>query len=222
MPDFKLPGATDRTVVIGPTGTGKTIGGAWLLSKQRLDKRPWVALDFKSEELWDMVGDPPMRPLALGSVPKKPGLYRMPVMPGQEDRLEEWLWKVWEKGNIGLFADEVSLMPQKAAFKAILRQGRSKHIPVIACTQRPVDCDREVFTESGYRMLYGIGDKRDWQTIQGLFQHSQLDVTIALPQYWSYWYDDKQKHCWRLRPTPDPDSIAKSIREIAPYSWFFG
>jgi hypothetical protein len=77
-------------------------------------------------------------------MPRKPGLYRMRVDPQDEDNLEQWLWDVWKRGNIGLFIDEVALVPQKHAFKAILRQGRSKLIPVIACTQRPVGCDREV------------------------------------------------------------------------------
>lgn len=220
-PAFRLPGAADRSVVIGPTGSGKTIMGAWLLSRQRFDKRPWVCLDFKDEVLWDQVGDPPMRPLKVGSMPGKRGLYRMHVDPGQEDDLEDWLWEVWRKGNIGIFVDEVSLVPQKRAFKAILRQGRSKLIPVISCTQRPVDCDREVFTESQFRVLYGIEDKaRDYPVIRGLF--GDRDVREPLPEFWSYWYDVKQKTCLTLRPVPPPDIVAKSLREAAPYSWFLG
>jgi len=217
MPIFNLPGASDRTVVIGPTGSGKTIGAAWILSRQRFDKRPWVALDFKNEELWDLVGSPPMRDLKLGAMPGKTGFYRMAVRPGQEDQLEDWLWKVWGKENIGLFVDEVSLIPQKAAFKAILRQGRSKRIPVISCTQRPVDCDREVFSESQFRMFYGIEDPRDWLVIKGLFKHG--DVEKPLPPYWSYWYDAKNKTCLTLRPVPPPDEIAKTLRALVPRQW---
>ena len=218
---FRLPGAADRTVIIGPTGSGKTVGGAWVLSKQRFDMRPWVCLDFKNEELWDDVGDPPMRPLRLGQRPSKHGLFRLSVRPGQEDDLEDWLWKVWAWGNIGIFVDEVSLVPQKKAFKAILRQGRSKRIPVISCTQRVVDCDREVFTESQFRMLYGIEDKaRDYPIIKGLF--GEQDVRTPLPPYWSYWYDVKAQRCLTLRPVPPPDSVAKSLKAAAPYSWFLG
>lgn len=223
MSKFTLPGAADRTVVIGQTGSGKTILGAWLLSKQRFDKRPWVALDFKGEALWDKVGDPPMRPLRLGAMPGKRGLYRLDVHPGQEDELEEWLWKIWERENVGIFVDEVSLVPQKNAFKAILRQGRSKLIPVIACTQRPVDCDREVFTESQYRAFFGLEDARDYQVIRGLFGDRDIrDAARSLKRHWSLWYDVRQKSLTVLKPCPAPDTVADDLRRAAPYNWFLG
>lgn len=223
MAEFILPGAADRTIVIGQTGSGKTILASWLLSKQRFDKRPWVALDFKDEELWHKVGDPPMRPLRVGRMPAKTGLYKMTVNPGQEDELEDWLWKVWAKGNIGLFADELSLIPQKRAWKAILRQGRSKRIPVIGCTQRPVDCDRENFTEAQYRCFFGLEDARDYQVIRGLFGDLDIrDKARSLKRHWSLWYDVKQRSLLTLRPVPAPDIVASDIRRVAPYNLFLG
>lgn len=223
MADFILPGAADRTVIIGQTGSGKTIQGAWLLSKQRFDKRPWVALDFKGEELWDRVGDPPMRPLKVGAMPGKRGLYRMDVHPGQEDELEAWLWKIWDRGNVGIFVDEVSLVPQKDAFKAVLRQGRTKLIPVIACTQRPVDCDREVFSEAQYRSFFGLEDARDYQVIRGLFGNRDIRVEAErLKRHWSLWWDVKQRSLSVLKPCPSPDTVASDLRKTVPYSWFLG
>jgi hypothetical protein len=207
-------------VVIGANGTGKTVLGAWILSRQRFDKRPWVALDFKNEELWDRVGDPPMRPLKLGRLPGKTGLYRMEVRPGQEELLEDWLWRVWETENIGLFCDEVSLVPQKAAFKAILRQGRSKRIPVISCTQRPVDVDREVFTESQFVSCFRLSDERDYKIVQGFTGRAAIDR--PLPRHWSYWYDANKAELSVLKPCPPPDSVAASIRLAAPVSFFLG
>ena len=217
MPSFHLPGGADRTCVIGMTGTGKTIFGAWLLSRQRFDERPWVCLDFKDEELWDRVGDPPMRPLALGTLPKKKGLYRLDVRPGQDDALEDWLWKVWNKGNIGLFCDEVSLIPKQDAFKAVLRQGRSKRIPVIACTQRPVDCDREVFSEANYVSVFRVKDARDYKIIQQFTGNSVIDRPLA--KHWSYWYDAAQNSLSVLKPCPPPDIVARDLKRNVPYSW---
>lgn len=217
---FQLPGAAHRTTVIGANGTGKTVAGAWLLSRQRFDKRPWVALDFKDEELWDQVGRPAMQDLKLGQLPGKRGLYRMRVNPGQEDELEAWLWKVWAKEEIGIFCDEVGLMPQRNAFKAILRQGRSKRIPVIACTQRPVDCDREVFTESRFKMIFRLDDDRDIKVIKGFTRQAAIDQ--PLPKYWSYWYDADQAKLSVLRPVPDAATIAATLRASAPYPWLLG
>jgi len=220
MADFVLPGPSEHVAVLGKNGTGKTILGAWIQSRQNFHARPYVAIDFKDEEFWDMVGNPPMRNLALGEMPGKKGIYRLRVYPGQEDELEEWLWKVWRHGNIGLFCDEVSLMPKKNAFKAILRQGRSKHIPVIACTQRPVDCDREVFTEAKYIACFRLGDERDYKIVRGFVNRSSIEE--PLPRHWCYWWDDKQSTLFKLRPCPPPDKIAANIRQSAPYQGLFG
>lgn len=218
--EFTLPGVEDRTIVIGATGTGKTTFGAWLLSKQNFGKRPWIALDFKGEQLWDMIGDPPMRPLKLGAMPKKQGFYRVSVLPSDDDELEDWLWKIWERGNIGLFCDEASLIPQKAAFKSILRQGRSLHIPVIACTQRPVGCDRELFTESQYASVFRLDDERDYKVVQGFTRGAQIDR--PLPPFHSFWYDKKKSQLQVLKPVPDGSIIAARLKAEIPYSSFWG
>lgn len=219
MNEFVLPGGQDRTTVIGMTGSGKTVFGAWLLSKQRFDVRPWVWLDFKNEELLDLVGQNARR-LKLGELPEKRGLYRLSVTPGDDDALEHWLWRIWRRENVGLFCDECSLIPQRQAFKAILRQGRSKRIPVIACTQRPVDCDREVFTESNYLAVFRVKDRRDAKIIEDF--SGSLDLTEeALPDYWCHWYDAKRDQIIVLKPSPPPDKVAASLRVIAPVRpWF--
>lgn len=218
MPDFQIPGAEHRTTVLGMTGTGKTVFGAFLLSKQRFDKRPWIALDFKDETLWDQVKEPSIRPLKLGDMPGKLGLYRMRIDPWQTDDLEEYLKKIWSRGNVGLFVDEVSLIPQRDAFKAILRQGRSRLIPVIACTQRPVDCDREVFTESNYMACFKLKDVRDYKIVQGMTGSTGMER--PLPPHCSWWYDAQQNQIMPLNPCPPPDMVAKSLREAAPVSWW--
>ena len=215
-----LPGGEDRTAIIGGTGTGKTVMGAWLLSKQRFERRPWVLIDFKDEELWDLIGSPPLQRLQLGQMPGKRGLYRLRVRPGQESELEDWLWRVWERGNIGLFCDEVSLIPKQNAFKAVLRQGRSKRIPVISCTQRPVDCDREIFTESQFKVVFRLDDARDYKIVQGFTRNAAIDQII--PERWSYYYDGRRSSLHLLKPVPPPDVIARDLRAVAPYRWFLG
>lgn len=218
-PSFVLPGATDRTVIVGLTGSGKTIGAGWLLSQQNFNKRPWVIIDFKNEELWDRVGYPPIRRLKIGEMPGRLGLYLMSVNPGQEEDLEDWLWKVWRHENIGLLCDEVALIPKGNAYKAIMRQGRSKRIPVISCTQRPVGVDREVFSESLYKMIFNLEDRRDEKIVEEFTRG--YPAGLNLPPYWSYWYDGKQRRSFILRPVPNPDRVAGDLRASAPFSWSF-
>lgn len=218
MPGFNIPGAEHRTTVIGMNGSGKTVFGAFILSRQRFDKRPWVCMDFKGEELWDMVGKPAMRRLTLDEMPGKVGLYRLPIRPGDDDAIEKWLWRVWERGNVGLFNDEVSLMGQNNAFKAVLRQGRSKLIPVIACTQRPVDCDREIFTESNYTATFRLKDARDYKIVQQFTGQTGMDR--PLPPHWCWWYDARENLTIPLKPCPPPDMVAASLRRAAPVSWW--
>jgi hypothetical protein len=223
MPEpFRLPGADNKTIVIGANGSGKTIFGAWLLSKQRFDKRPWVILDFKNEELWDQVGYPPIKRLRLGEMPAKKqlGLFIMTVLPGQEDLLEEWLWKVFRREDIGLFCDEVTLIQNSKAFLAILRMGRSKRIPLIACTQRPVKVERELFTESQFKVIFRLDDARDYKTVEEFT--GDADLSKPLPEHWCYWYDSPKRSLHVLKPCPPPDTVAKSLRRAAPYTWFFG
>lgn len=218
---LKLPGANDRTTIIGATGTGKTVLGGALLSMQRLDKRPWVAMDFKGEPLWDLVGSPPMQEISFKTVPTKPGLYHLECLPGQEDELEDWLWKVWRKTNIGLFCDEATLIPDRSAFKAILRQGRSKLIPVIACTQRPVDCQREIFSESQYICVFRVDDIRDYKIIKGFTRDAAIEK--PLPKFHSHWYDKEQAALFHLTPSPKPDIVASTLKaRVPPHESFWG
>jgi len=211
---FRFPGGDARTCCIGATGTGKTTCGVWLLSHQRFDKRPWVIVDFKREALFDTIGIPPIQQISLGSVPRRPGLYLICPRPDEDDALEGWLWRVWERENVGLFVDEASLMPDRDAFRAILQQGRSKRIPVIACTQRPVDVKRGVFSEASFFCIYRMADKRDYRTVEGFVP---ADLSLPLPPYHWHWYDVQRNALLHMGPVPRPAAIAEQARERIPH-----
>lgn len=214
MNGFRIPGGDSRTTVIGATGSGKTTCGTWLLSKQRFDKRPWIIFDFKREALFDAVGIPPIVEIGLGSKPpKRPGLYIVCPRPDQDDELEALLWKIWERENCGLFIDEASLMPEKAAFRAILQQGRSKRLPVIACTQRPVSVARPLFSEASFFAVYRMADKRDYRTVEGFIP---ADLSQPLPDHHWRWYDVARNSLLTMAPVPGPAQIADDLRAAIP------
>jgi hypothetical protein len=217
---FRLPGGDSRTTLIGATGTGKTTAGVWLLAKQRFDKRPWIVLDFKEEALFDAVGMPPIQAIGLSDkMPKRAGLYLVSPRPGQEDLLEAFLWRLFDRANIGLFVDEASLMPDRNAFRAILQQGRSRRIPVIACTQRPVEVKRGLFSEASYFGVFRLQDRRDYKVIEG-FVPADLAAPLPGPHHWR-WYDVAQNELLTLAPVPSPAHVAAELRDAVPppQSW---
>lgn len=211
---FRFPGGDQRTTIIGSTGSGKSTCGLWMLSHQRFERRPWVALDFKREEIFDAIGFPPIKQISLDDAPpKKPGLYLVSPIPGQSDHLENFLWRVWRRENIGLYVDEAALMPEGDAFPAILQQGRSKRIPVIACSQRPVGVARGLFSEASYICVYSVVDRRDYKIIEGF---APIDFSTPLPRFHWHWYDVARHEQLIMTPVPPPDHIAAVLTDRIP------
>jgi hypothetical protein len=187
-----------------------------MLSSQRFDKRPWIAIDPKQEEIFDRIGFPPIQTLALDApLPKKKGLYLVSPIPGQDDLLEAFLWRVWKRGNIGLYVDEAALMPDGDAFPAILQQGRSKRIPVIACAQRPVNVARGLFSEANFVCVYRMTDRRDYKVVEGFVPG---DLAEPLPWHCWHWYDRERHTLLQMAPVPPPPTIAAELNRNLPYT----
>lgn len=213
---FRLPAGDQRLTVIGRTGSGKTTFAAWVLSRARLDARPWIIIDFKGEALFDEAS-PPVSVMRLdGWMPKK-GVWRAFADPGEEDALESLLWRIWERENVGVFVDEAMNMPPRSpAFSAILRQGRSKRLPVIACTQRPVGCIREVFSEADYFAVFGVlNDPDDRRRVSG-FCPIPWQEGDTLPRHGCWWFDVSRNKMLTLPAISDRAGIPKRLRQRAP------
>jgi hypothetical protein len=215
---FKLPSDSQRTVVIGRTGSGKTQFAAWLLSQKSFARRPFFILDFKLDELLNDI--PGVKEHTLGDkLPKKPGLYITHPMTSDEEKLEKFLWDIWNKGNAGLFLDETMMVDKNShAFRAILTQGRSKKIPVIMCTQRPVDISRFCFSESEFKCLFDLDDERDKKTVREFMPIRNKAGKIMrdvppLPAYHGYWYDSTSKETTITLPAPSKDEIHHIFRQ---------
>jgi len=210
---FRLPSESQRAVVIGKTGSGKTQAATWMLSQKAFDRRPFFVLDFKLDDLLNEI--PGIQEYRLGAkLPKKPGLYITHPIPGDEDAVEEFLWSIWKRGNAGVFLDETYMVNKNShAFRAILTQGRSKRIPVIMCTQRPVEITRFCFSESEFVYLMELNDLRDYKTVQEFVpkrinnSNKVFDITQPLPQFHGYYYDSAAKNGFIMKPVPSRDAI---------------
>lgn len=198
-----LPTKNDRLIVVGKTGSGKTLAGLWHL--QMADRSiPWLIIDYKKDKNIAALEKQPFDPRGQ----MEPGkLYHVTPMPN-DPGVDPMLWNIWERENTGVFVDESYMLPNSGeAMNAILTQGRSKCIPIIALTQRPVFVPRFFFSEADYFQTFWLNDERDRKIVTS-FQPPE--VTQRLPRFQSYYYDVGNDALNIMLPVPLP-SITEPV-----------
>jgi hypothetical protein len=191
------------------TGSGKTVAALWHLSERDFTERPWLILDFKGDSHIARIH---AKVLPSGAtVPREPGIYVARPLPDSEDVwVEDLLWSVWKQGNTGLYVDEGYMIGTKSkAFNALLTQGRSKNIPMITLSQRPVWLSRFVISEAEFHQVYFLSDQQDRDIVQRFIPHEVLER--RLPKYHSWYYDVSEDKLEGLKPVPKPEAIRASI-----------
>lgn len=233
---FRLPKPTERTIVIGATGSGKSVFALFLLSQAPWHKMPWVIIDYKGDDLIEDIllengwrtkkegktsvivrtmGSPIKELSPSDAPPRKPGLYYMrPDAKLDDDAVEAFLMQVYRKGNIGLFIDEGYAIPERNALDMIMTQGRSKRIPVIILYQRPVYMSRFAVAQASFFAVFDQNDERDLKTTREFVKPVELPngdkfkVGQKLPEYCSIWFDVAKRKSIVLKPSPAPDDVA--------------
>jgi DNA helicase HerA-like ATPase len=205
---FTLPGADKRTAVIGSTGSGKTQFAVWLLSTVDFNRRPWIIFDFKGDELIEAID--PQEISIYSNPPKKPGLYVVRPIPQRDDNaVESFLWKCWQKERIGLYIDEGYMLGNRnPALNACLTQGRSKKIQMIILSQRPVWMSKFVFSEANSFAVFNLTLKDDRDFVSGYIGGLKINL---LPKYHSLWYDVDGQRGYHLNPVPSREELLETF-----------
>lgn len=209
MPEkFYLPKDTQHIAVIGRNGTGKTQAAAWHLSRANFERIPRVIYDFKGDEIINHIER--ARHIDYSEVPKYPGIYVLHPTPGDIDDglVDEYMIRMYEKENVGGWIDEGYMLGNSRAFRTLLTQGRTKHIPLIVLSQRPSWISRFVFSEASFYQVFALNDRRDKAIVEG-FMPVNLDA--RLPEYHSYYYDVTRDKVTKLKPVPSEDEILEVI-----------
>lgn len=206
-----LPDTTQRTVIVGRTGTGKTVGGMWLLSRASYTYMPWLIYDFKGDKLIRQLEEMPnVYVVGLNEIPTKPGIYIVRPNPALgPEVMEPQMLSIWERENIGVFLDEGYMVNKVPSLTSLLTQGRSKHIPMIILTQRPLWINKFTFTEADFFMVYQLTYQEDQKEVQRYLPREIRDANTlsALPQYHSLFHEVKDNRSVILRPVEPPDKI---------------
>ena len=204
---MNLPTESNRIAIVGATGSGKTQAELWHLSLRDIDKRPWIIYNFKTDKSIEAI--PHKRDISLDELPLKPGVYVVHPTPGQQDEVEAQLWAVLDKEGIGIAIDEGYMMGDRnQAFRAILTQGRSKEIPVIVLSQRPVWMDRFVFSESEFFQIFRLNHRKDRKAVE---EFVPADLSYRLPAFHSYYYDVGADKVTILKPVPEIEQIYRTF-----------
>jgi hypothetical protein len=204
---MRLPDSTQRLAIVGATGSGKTQAAIWHLSMRDYTSMPWVIYNWKGDKSIDEI--PGAIFIGLDEMPKRPGIYVVHPLPNDNEEVEQHMWEVWSRENIGVYVDEGYMVGNNnPAFRALLTQGRSKRIPVITLSQRPVWMDRFVFSESEFFQVFRLQHRKDRRSVEE-FVPANLDR--RLNDYWSYYYDVGRDEVKILRPVPDMEQIHKTF-----------
>jgi hypothetical protein len=203
----RLPDSSNRLAIVGATGSGKTQAALWHLSMRDFDKRPWLIYNFKTDKSID--GIPYSQQIELDEVPIQPGVYIVHPHPDQAEEVENQMWAVWEKQGTGIYVDEGYMVGrQNPAFRALLTQGRSREIPMITLSQRPVWLDPFILSESEYYQVFRLNHKRDRKKVE---EFIPANLEQRLPDYHSYYYDVGDNKMTVLRPVPDIGKIHETF-----------
>jgi len=214
---MRLPNSRQRTLVIGRTGSGKTVAAVWHLSNANFLSQPWIVFNHKQDDLVNSI--PGAQFVGLDELPKKPGIYIYSPMPDKDDEaVDELLWRIHARGKTGIYIDEGYMIPPRSpALNAAYTQGRSKQIPMITLSQRPSRISRFAISESDFFQVFHLVDERDHDTVKGFISIPRGvkfgEINDALPKHHSMYYDVAQKKLEILSPVPDEEIILQSFED---------
>lgn len=205
---LKFPNDSQRHVIVGMTGSGKTQFGVDSLSKRSYTEKPWFIFNFKDDEL---IGEiPHAEHIDVSEFPKgkssEKGIFIVNTVPGDFDGIDSFLMKVWEKRNMGVFIDEMYMVSKIGSFsqplRLLLTQGRSRQTPLILLSQRPAWIDMFSFSEATFIQTFKLTTAKDWARVHEFIRvpdGAALNLD-GLPEYYSYYYNANA-------PATDPEKL---------------
>ena len=136
-----------------------------------------------------------------------------PLPKLDDDQVEDFFRRVYERENVGLYIDEGHMLDNSDCLEILLTQGRSKRVPVIMLSQRPVDVSRYLWSNAEFYQYFPSGDKRDTDTVSNFIRGLRDRTDVELKPYWSWYYDKGKKQLMKLMPVPEPNESLNVIDE---------
>ena len=158
------PKSSDRLVLTGRTGSGKTTFARKLLTRTAR----FVVLDPKH-----MFAMPGVEIVKGFDAKLDRQIIRDP--PGTPNELAFWdeqIMDVWNEGDYILYIDEVTLVNPNTHLRPTLgraiRTGRERGVGVHVATQRPRDIPNAIYTEADHFVIFDLAHPDDKKKIAGM------------------------------------------------------
>lgn len=206
----RLPGPSDRTAIIGHTGSGKSQAAMWHLSNANFDVKPYIIIDPKEDDKINSIVGAEYINFDKSQIPRYPGIYILPTTRYDLETLDEYFAELLERRNFGVYIDEASECGFGPGFETFLTRGRSRNCSAIVLCQRPVNVSRYSFSEAQFVQCFPLTDDRDYKTLRGFAKVPNMEAN-PLPEFYSYYYDVRWKRCYRMQPVPKIDVILDRI-----------
>lgn len=206
--NIPFPDDTQHLAIVGANGSGKTQAAMWHLSRRGYTRYPWIIYDFKYDDMINEL-DGVQHIGVEENVPTQPGIYIVHPDPDETELVEAQMKQIWQNENTGVYVDEGYMIGNNnRRWRNLLTQGRSKHIPIIALSQRPAWVDRFVFSEARFHQVFRLQNRKDLVVVNDFIPH---DLSVRLPEYHSYYYDVGSNRIFHLDPVPDREAILSTF-----------
>jgi hypothetical protein len=168
-----LPGRTDRAVLVGMTGSGKTT-----LAEQMLKFSRFVAVyDAKGLLRWD--GYERYRSLKGVTDSNAEKIIYSPsfIELRDFDFIDAFFAWVYQRGNCTAYIDEVYSVTKgpnlPLHYHACLTRGREKGVELLSATQRPMSIPNVILSESEHYYIFRLSMPND---------RKKIEQTVALSE----------------------------------------
>jgi hypothetical protein len=182
-------------LIVGATGSGKSHLASALAN--RWDRV--LIFDPKSDDE-SMIPNAAVCTNVNDALKAIPGRVVWRPNAGELARVDE-LWdllvaKIWRLGGRHAIVSHESRMLGTADrgylpyFEIAHLQGRSMFVPIVDCSQRPVELPRDTISEATHTVCFYLSDERDRKTMATTMGEA---VKAAMPFDHDYWYCGRDK-----------------------------